>query len=254
MEQLNAARIREMLDAAAPPVYVFDTLDSTSTECRRRLAAGEARCLVLAERQSAGRGRQGRSFFSPGGCGLYLSLLFCPRGGVASADAFTSWAAVSTARAIGSVTGRECGVKWVNDLWYGGKKVCGILTEAVGEKLIVGIGVNLRAGALPEELRDVAGALERDCDRDALAAEIVRGLLAYDPEDRGFFAEYRSRSVVLGRRVRCLINGEPYIGTAVGIADDGALLVESEHELRALHSGEISLLRPEMPENDDLFA
>ena len=245
MQKLNAARIQSLLGAEKMPVYVFDTLDSTSTDCRRRLRAGEERCLVLAERQSAGRGRQGKSFFSPPGRGLYFSLLFAPNGGVAGADAFTAWAAVSTARAIAAATGRECGIKWVNDLYYGDQKVCGILTEAVGESLIVGVGVNLRTGPIPAELEGVAGALECDCDRDALAAEIALGLLAYAPGDRSHMEEYKSRSIVLGRPVRYQQNGVSRSGTAMDILSDGALLVKSEDELYVLHSGEISLLRPE---------
>ena len=245
MTPLDGERIRALLGDDTLPVHVLECVDSTSTDCRRRLAAGEERCLVLAERQSAGRGRQGKQFYSPAGRGLYLSLLFAPEGGLRSADAFTAWAAVCTARAVETVTGRACGIKWVNDLYFRGRKVCGILTEAVGGHLIVGVGVDLRAGDLPPELRETVGALETDADRNALAAGIVRGLLDYAPEERGFYAEYRRRSVVLGREIRFLENGTEKRGRALDILDDGALLVETAEGRAALRSGEVTLLRTE---------
>lgn len=248
MEALNAEKITVLLHDADLAVTVYDTVDSTSSECRRRLAAGEARCLVLAERQTAGRGRQGRDFFSPAGRGLYFSLLFSPTGGIGAADGFTAYAAVCVRRALRELCGVDCGIKWVNDLYLGGRKVCGILTEAVGDALIVGVGIDILPGELPAELTETVGALGADCDRSALCAAIVNGLLAWDSGDRSFMAEYRAASVVLGREIAFLQNGEERRGVARDLAPDGSLLAEVDGALCRLDSGEVRLRK------DSLFS
>lgn len=242
MEALREDRIRALLSDPTLPVAVLAEADSTSSECRRRHAAGTERCLILAERQSAGRGRQGKQFFSPGGRGLYMSLMFAPAGGLPAADGFTAYAAVTAAQAIERVCGVSCGIKWVNDLYHRGKKVCGILTEAVGDTLIVGVGVDLLAGELPPELEDVVGALECDCDRNALAAALADGLMAWRPGREDFRAEYRARSIVLGRPIRFLHGGALRSGAAEELTADGGLVVAVDGRRIVLRSGEISLL------------
>ena len=226
------------LDAALP-VYRFETLDSTSTECRRRYAAGETRCLVLAEAQTAGRGRSGKRFYSPAGAGLYMSLMFPVAAG--AEGLITPYAAVCAARAVEKLTGLSCGIKWVNDLFFEERKVCGILAERLGGCVILGVGINLTRAAVPEELRDIMGCLGWAGEREPLAAEIVDGLLAWPVEDTAYMEEYRRRSVVLGRRVRFRWNGAETDGIAVGIAGDGALEVDTGAGRVVLRSGEVSL-------------
>ena len=233
----DESAIRAALGDPALPLYLYDTIDSTNTECRRRLAAGEERCLVLADRQTAGRGRSGKNFFSPPRAGLYMSLLFRPEGGPANAVGITTYTAVCVARAVETLTGRACGIKWVNDLYLDGKKVCGILTEAVGAHVIVGIGVNLLPTAVPPELTGIMGCIGASGVRDALAGTVARSLLDYVPGDVSHMDEYRRRSVVLGRRVRF---GDRE-GIAAAIGDDGGLVVETAEGPVTLRSGEISL-------------
>lgn len=198
--------------------------------------------LVVAGRQSAGRGRQGKSFFSPDGRGLYMSLMFRPEGGIGALDGYTAWAAVAAARCIETICGVSCGIKWVNDLYLNGKKVCGILTEAVGDALIVGVGINLLPGAVPDGLQDIVGVLDCAADRNRLAAELANELTVWPRTADDFRAEYRTRSIVLGRRIRFLHCGEEKTGLAVEITGDGKLLVETEKGAVSLCSGEISLL------------
>ena len=238
---LDAALIRDRLNGAALPVYCYETLDSTSTECRRRHAAGETRCLVLAETQTAGRGRSGKGFYSPAGAGLYMSLMFPLASG--AEGGLTPYAAVCAAEAIEKLTGVSCGIKWVNDLFFEERKVCGILAEALGGCAILGVGINLTPAAVPEELRDIMGCLglEGSHLREPLAAEIANGLLAWPVEDTAYMEEYRRRSVVLGRRVRFRLNGAETDGIAVEIADDGALEIDTGAERAVLRSGEVSL-------------
>ena len=233
----NKTTIRAALGDTALPLYLFDCIDSTNSECRRRLAAGERRCIVIADRQTAGRGRRGRSFYSPPDAGLYMSLLLRPEGGAASAVGVTTCAAVRAAEAVEALTGKRCGIKWVNDLYYGGKKVCGILAEAVGDAVIVGIGINLLPTAAPPELSEIMGCLDAPGVRDALAGTIARGVLDYVPGDVSHMDGYRRRSVVLGRRVR-FADGE---GVAAEILDDGGLAVDTAAGRVILRSGEVSL-------------
>ena len=248
-DALSAETISRLLEDKTLPVYVLETVDSTSSECRRLLASGVGRCLVLARQQSGGRGRNGRAFFSPPDSGLYMSAAL--RLGMSHVDAvgITTYAAVCVAGAIRDLTGLEVGVKWVNDVYYRGKKVCGILTEAVssfedGQALsaIVGIGVNLHPSAVPEELRDIVGFLNCGAVKNELAAEIINRLLRYDPRQRGYIDEYRALSVVLGRRISYVSGGAAHSGVAVDIDPSGGLVVQTGDIGRVtLNSGEISL-------------
>lgn len=246
---LSAGEISRRLEDRTLPVYVLDTVDSTSSECRRRLAAGEGRCLVLARQQSGGRGRNGRSFFSPPDSGLYMSAALRLEMSHIDAVGVTTYAAVCVAGAIRAVTGLEVGVKWVNDVYYRGRKVCGILTEAVSSfedgralSAIVGIGVNLHPGAVPEGLENIIGFLDCGAVKNELAAEIINRLLRYDPRRREYLEEYRALSVVLGRRISYAGGGVTGGGMAVDIDQAGGLVVETDSGGRVtLNSGEITL-------------
>lgn len=250
-DRLSASALTELLGGTELGIYVYDTIDSTNNEAKRRLAQGEHRFLAAAECQSGGRGRAGKSFSSPAGTGLYMSLAFRPAEDFFDAVGVTTYAAVCVAEAISALTSKECGIKWVNDVFYAGKKVCGILTEAVTDfetggldSVVVGIGINLRPGSFPPELRDVAGSLElKEPVKNELCADIVRRLLAFDPHDRTYMDVYRSRSIVLGREVGYTLAGERRCGTAEKISDDGALTVRrADGGLDTLRGGEVSLL------------
>lgn len=207
---------RYMPDDADIFLDVFDTVDSTNTVCLRRASSGESGTYAaIAGCQTRGRGRRGRSFFSPYGTGLYMSILIRPAGLTADqAVKYTTIAAVATAEAIEAVSCRAASIKWVNDVYIGGRKVCGILTEAsfnpedaTLDYAVIGIGINVYEpeGGFPEEIRDRAGSLagpdgihignggmqksEPDSDtgnpvlrnggRNRLAAEILTRLFSY---------------------------------------------------------------------------
>lgn len=254
--QENAPRIckNAIIDAlgaqfCATTVHVFDEIDSTNTEAKRMVLDGFAGdALLVAESQTAGRGRMGRSFYSPAQTGAYFSILHTLSTPLCDAVAITSAASVAVMRAIRKVAGVQTQIKWVNDLYYQGKKVCGILTEAtsVGENshVIVGIGINLDTTDFPAELQGIAGSLEASIDIATLIAEIYREIAQNlrDPRDRNWLSDYREHSMVLGRRVAWIDAQNTYTGTAEAIDADGALLVRNEqNELIRLHTGEISL-------------
>lgn len=246
-DRLSAAAIRAELETVVP-VYVYESIDSTNAEAKRRISQGERNFLVVADGQSGGRGRQGKSFFSPAGSGLYMSYAFSPAMALESAVSITSYAAVCAAEAIEALCGKRCGIKWVNDLYLEGKKVCGILTEAVTDlesgqvaSVVVGLGINMTPSAVPEELRSIVGFVDAAGLRNALCADIVDRLVRFDPEDKRYMQAYRDRSVVIGRAVSFVLNGVETEGTAVDILDDGGLVVDCGGTRHTLHSGEISL-------------
>lgn len=256
MKNKNIELINEnaLINALAPlglrECTVFDSIDSTNTEAKREVLCGkDTPLLVIADSQTAGRGRMGRSFYSPARTGLYMSLAIEITGGLSKTVGITSAAAVSVFRAIRRVCGIETGIKWVNDVYLDGKKICGILAESFveGDRLfaIVGIGVNLSTDSFPEEIRSTAASLDTDPSlKGELATEICKELLTVIPniKSREFMNDYRKHSVVLGKKVVFTENGEIYRGFAESISDDGALTVLLESgERRALSSGEISL-------------
>ena len=247
-EALNYQYIKERIPDGTG-LYVFELIDSTSTEARRRAVDGiTAPAVFIAEEQSSGRGRTGKSFYSPKGTGIYLSVLVEPSDGGLDTVFITSAAAVAVRRAILAVTGISTDIKWVNDLYFDGKKICGILTESVriDDKtyIIVGVGINLSTELFPDGLSDIASSLGVSEGRNALCARCVSELLGVisSPNHRQIAEEYRNNSCVIGREITYTENGVAYTGVAIDINEYGHLTVEdSSGDRRVLSSGEISL-------------
>ena len=231
-------------------VRVFDTLDSTNRYAKELAKNGEAtHALICASSQTAGRGRMGKSFYSPDGSGVYFSIL-CPfELSSACATSVTSAAAVAVMRAIRALTGKQTEIKWVNDLYLDGKKVCGFLAETLlmGRSgfLVLGIGINWYAAPFPTELSEIAGSVGAvGVARSTLIARIYRELTPYlsDPSNRAWLEEYRAHSAVIGKDIVWTENGVSRKGRAVGIDDLGGLCVQTEDgESCTLQSGEISV-------------
>lgn len=241
-------------DRSFPVVYQEETA-STNDLAKEAAARGEKKAAFVATRQTAGRGRKGRTFVSPPG-GLYLSYLLRPtRVTAQEAVAMTTAACVAVCRAIERVCGMDVHIKWVNDLYVHGKKVCGILTEAVtqpdtGEMaVIIGVGINVctKTEDFPAELRETAGSL---CGGDCpvlmakLAAEVLDGLARVEEDcvEKTWLAAYRAKSMVLGRTVRCYRGGETFDGVAESVDDSGGLTLRlPDGTRRTLCSGEVTL-------------
>ena len=244
-------RLSALLPKKISTLRAFDSIDSTSSEARRySVGGGRGTALFLSDRQSAGRGRVGRSFYSPGGAGVYMSLLLSAPERSSDLVLLTSAAAVAVRRAIFKVTGISVGIKWVNDLYYKDKKVCGILCEYLPEQraIIIGVGVNLYTSELPEEISDVAGALlDSQSDgsmREALVVAITEELLATVDglSEGGFMDEYRESSIVLGKEIDYIQNGVSHSGIATHVDGQGYLHVcDGQGRTHILSSGEISV-------------
>ncbi len=233
------------------------TATSTNTLLKEMAEKGATEGTVLtADTQTAGRGRLDRSFYSPES-GLYMSILLRPseRNAVLGAEGalhITTAAAVAVCRAIETVSGVKCGIKWVNDIYADGKKLCGILVEgalipgkAELDYAVLGIGVNIEApkNGFPEEIRNVAGAIyeygrsPKNSDiRSALATEIITefskiyadSLCGTADKSEAFINEYRTRSVLNGKRIEIARGNDVENGTALGVNADCSLSVETD--------------------------
>lgn len=243
-------------------VNVEKVVDSTNNVLKQYVANGEKGDMVLlAEEQSAGRGRRGRTFFSPEGTGLYMSLLLHPDTTPEEGTMLTTLTAVAAAKAIEKVSGEIVQIKWVNDVWMRGKKVAGILTEGSAsmeegklEYAIVGIGINIYEpqGGFPAELKNIAGAVfENDISRENLrnrmAAEFITNFMKYYQSfpARDYLEEYRQRCFVISQRVQVITPAQSIQALVLGIDEACHLKVQYEDgTVEFLSSGEISI-RPE---------
>lgn len=240
-------------------LHVFDTIDSTNNFAKT-LTIGNKPAFIVANKQTAGRGRLGRTFVSPAGTGLYLSICMKPDFDLDKSLYVTMAAAVAVARAIDKVCGVRVKIKWVNDLFYNNKKVCGILTEAQTnfetgriDNLIVGIGINCFPGSFPEEIADIAGSVSErrgSFSRNELASEIFNQMMdiIQDFQTRAFFTEYRTRCFILGKDIYIHPNlSEKSIkARAIDIDDNGGLVIEymegrRMREIETINTGEVSI-------------
>lgn len=232
----------------ATPLYYYEDLPSTNLTAKEIFLAEPAqnrRFIVLADRQTAGRGRLGRSFFSEGG--LYFSIAV-PAGSFSlPAELLTTAAAASVCRAI-IQEGFDAKIKWVNDILVDGKKVCGILAEALsaGDTVlgyVVGIGVNIGTPDFPEEIADIAGSLSGDTQLKFKLFEAIRVnfFASLNESPQKLISYCTEKSCVIGRKLR-YFGAADGSGIAIGLADNGGLIVKRDDGERAiLTGGEISV-------------
>ncbi len=254
----DTAALREYLPAnRTDTVLCLDTVDSTNNKLKELARAGAPDGqVVIADGQTCGRGRSGRSFLSPKGKGIYMSVLYrlaCPP---SDAVTVTAWTAVAVCGALKSVCGVEPKIKWVNDVVLNGKKLCGILTEMLvlpGSRtadVIIGVGVNTGETDFPEELRDKATSAametEKSFTRARLAAELINALDkmrgGWPDEGESYLKQYTKLCMTVGRRIAVVNGSEPRAGIAVRVNADFSLRVAFDGgEERDISSGEVSV-------------
>jgi BirA family biotin operon repressor/biotin-[acetyl-CoA-carboxylase] ligase len=238
-------------------VHMYNTIESTNQEAKKMAAAGaDHGTVVISNQQTEGRGRRGRSFHSPGDTGLYMSLILRPESIPLDAMLITAAAAVAVTNAISQLLNKEAGIKWVNDIFIEGKKICGILTEAISdlqtasiESLILGIGINVKApiSDFPDDIKDIAGFLIEDqtfITRNQLVSAILDEVfhIIHTRDKSTIVEKYRSRSFVLGKQVTVHGVNESYEAKAIAIDDQCGLIVErSDGTKEVLNSGEVSI-------------
>lgn len=239
-------------------VIYLECVDSTNNYLKKLAIGGaESGTVVIAESQTTGRGRQGKSFSSPKGKGIYLSALFHPQDvTLERLSSLSGWVAAAVWGAVKTACGVTCGIKWVNDLTLGTKKLCGILPETVmtgsTRRVIIGIGLNVNHTDcdFPPEMSDVATSLRiftgKPHDRNKLAAEIIKSLdkLAADfPEySRHYLDTFRRNCVTLNKPVRLISPAGESDAYAVDINDDFSLIVrDRDGNQKTIRSGEVSV-------------
>ena len=221
-------------------ILVFDEIDSTSTYARQNISALPLPSIIISDSQTAGRGRHGNSFYSPQNTGLYMTVVFeAPQ----NCGLLTPKAAVAVCKVL-EANGIHPKIKWVNDLFFNSKKVCGILTElfsSEGQNIVsVGIGINLKTEKFPDDL-PMAGSIGFECNKTELAKETALRLLS-DMSDSEIISEYRKRLFILGKNITFTKNGEIYSATAVDINQNCNLIVKhADGSYETLSSGEISI-------------
>ncbi len=245
VNSLNGDKIKEYCEIKAE---VFGEVTSTNDLAKEAIKAGlNENTVFVAESQTNGRGRFGRSFFSPKG-NIYMSIAFCD----GEEKCYTVAAVVAVKRCIEKLFNLYPKIKWVNDLFWNGKKVCGILCETVyipNEEAgrIIGIGLNL-SGKFDGELSEIAGSLMLDVekvDRNLFIAEVVKEFFKSAKDIDETIKEYKKDCFTIGKKVSFEYDGKLMTGIAEDISSDGSLLIkcDDENELIKLFYGEASLLK-----------
>lgn len=232
-------------------VRYFKTIDSTNNEAKKCYKdLKDSPILFIADHQTNGRGRLGRSFYSPQNTGLYMSLLINVKEKTTDIVCMTTATAVCVAKAIEKLTHLSPMIKWVNDIYINNKKVCGILCEAITapetstvSAIVIGIGINITTDVFPLEIKDIAGALHTNIDPDELCAEITNNIIGMfsDIQSRKFIDEYKARSMVLNKEINYIENTIIKTATAVDIDKNGGLIINENGVTKTLSTGEISI-------------
>ena len=257
---LSQAELESSIDSewAGKNILYFDETDSTNTEIKKAAEKDAPHgTLAVADYQSMGKGRRGRSWAAPHGVGIWMSLLLRPELPPTCASMLTLVAALAVADGIREVCDLEAKIKWPNDIVVNGKKVCGILTEMSTELecinyIVTGIGINVANHEFPEEIRDVATSLYletgKEVRRSQLIAAIMRAYEGYydkfmeNQNLKSLMDVYNSRLANCGTQVRVLSPGNEYTGMALGIDEMGELLVRTEDgKVCKVISGEVSV-------------
>ena len=257
---MTEAEIKSLMhtDWVAKEVLYFDTIDSTNTKAQELAEKGyPSGTLVVADKQESGKGRRGRSWVSPSGTGIFMTLMIKPDINPNNASMLTLVAALAVAKAITSVTGEEALIKWPNDIVVNGKKVCGILTEMNAQfdyinNIVVGIGINVHNESFPEEISQMASSLMIEAGGKRFhRAQIIAETMSYFEQYYDTFLktqdlsalvrEYDELLVNRNKSVRVLDPKEPFDGKAMGITPKGELIVDTWESRKLVSSGEVSV-------------
>ena len=257
---MTEAEIKSLMHTewVAKEVLYFDTIDSTNTKAQELAEKGyPSGTLVVADKQESGKGRRGRSWVSPSGTGIFMTLMIKPDINPNNASMLTLVAALAVAKAITSVTGEEALIKWPNDIVVNGKKVCGILTEMNAQfdyinHIVVGIGINVHNESFPEEISQMASSLMIEAGGKRFhRAQIIAETMSYFEQYYDTFLKTQDLSALVrdydkllvnrNKSVRVLDPKEPFDGKAMGITPKGELIVDTWESRKLVSSGEVSV-------------
>lgn len=250
---ISKEKINALICDTSYNVRVLETVDSTNLYVKE-LAKKDAvhGTVVIADHQTNGRGRLGRQFFSPSGTGIYMSVLIRPEEINLAPHLLTVAAGVAVCRTLEDICSESPRIKWVNDIFIGRKKVCGILAESLSNQtginsIIVGIGINVTTSAadFPDELINIAGSIfPKAVTRNEIIAKVLAEFknICSTKEANTLIEEYKSLSLLMDKEITFLKDGKPHLGIATDINMEGNLIVKLQNrETITLKSGEVSL-------------
>lgn len=239
-------------------ILYFDSIDSTNTKAQELAEKGyPSGTLVVADKQVAGKGRRGRNWESPSGCGIFMTLMLKPDINPNNASMLTLVSALAVAKALADITGKDAKIKWPNDIVIDGRKVCGILTEMSAQfdyinNIVIGIGINVNNSSFPEEISATASSLRLlSGGKKYRRAEIIEKIMEYFEKYYSIFLEtedlsalvneYNAMLVNMKKQVKVLDPKEPFEGKAMGITKTGELIVDTWESRKLVSSGEVSV-------------
>lgn len=239
-------------------ILYFDSIDSTNTKAQELAEKGyPSGTLVVADKQIAGKGRRGRNWESPSGCGIFMTLMLKPDINPNNASMLTLVSALAVAKALADITGKDAKIKWPNDIVIDSRKVCGILTEMSAQfdyinNIVIGIGINVNNSSFPEEISATASSLRLlSGGKKYRRAEIIEKIMEYFEKYYSIFLEtedlsalvneYDAMLVNMKKQVKVLDPKEPFEGKAMGITKTGELIVDTWESRKLVSSGEVSV-------------
>ncbi len=243
---------------AGAKLYYFDTLDSTNTKAKKLAEEGAPHgTLVIANQQSSGKGRRGRTWESPANTGIWMTLVLKPDMNPTNASMMTLVMALAVAKACNEITNVRCSIKWPNDIVLNNKKICGILTEMSAEMdcinhIVIGVGINANMDEFPDELKEKATSIKMEKGAKIKRAQLINKVMMHFEEEYELFmrneeltlqtATYNDLLVNKGKEVVVLEPSNQYNGIAHGINQKGELLVEKvDGQVIQVYAGEVSV-------------
>lgn len=254
---ISADSIKKYLTVPINNIEVYKTVTSTNDLAKQyALDLKPEGTVIVAREQTAGRGRKGRSFYSPMSTGVYISVLLRPELTAEKTLYITTAAAVAVAKAIEKISGKEAKIKWVNDIFVDGKKVCGILTEGAidfetgkMQYAVLGIGVNIKKpeNDFPSEIQNIAGSVFDTTDKEVssiIVAEILNNFMNYykNLANKPFYEEYKKRMFLIGKQLTVYSGKDSYPAVAIDLDEELSLIVKDENgNIKKLNTGEVSI-------------
>lgn len=254
---ISADSIKKYLTIPINNIEVYKTVTSTNDLAKQyALDLKPEGTVIVAREQTAGRGRKGRSFYSPMSTGVYISVLLRPELTAEKTLYITTAAAVAVAKAIEKISGKEAKIKWVNDIFVDGKKVCGILTEGAidfetgkMQYAVLGIGVNIKKpeNDFPSEIQNIAGSVFDTTDKEVssiIVAEILNNFMNYykNLASKPFYEEYKKRMFLIGKQLTVYSGKDSYPAVAIDLDEELSLIVKDENgNIKKLNTGEVSI-------------
>ncbi len=254
---ISSDSIKKYLTVPINNIEVYKTVTSTNDLAKQyALDLKPEGTVIVAREQTAGRGRKGRSFYSPMSTGVYISVLLRPELTAEKTLYITTAAAVAVAKAIEKISGKEAKIKWVNDIFVDGKKVCGILTEGAidfetgkMQYAVLGIGVNIKKpeNDFPSEIQNIAGSVFDTTDKEVssiIVAEILNNFINYykNLASKPFYEEYKKRMFLIGKQLTVYSGKDSYPAVAIDLDEELSLIVKDENgNIKKLNTGEVSI-------------